>query len=213
MLLAYVALDMSAQIQERAPRAFSPETDQADFRRVVMQAQRGNAVAVEQLLRLSYPRLLRSAKESVRSDDVASDMVQEALLKVSLNLRDLRNPSAFNKWANRILMRCCLAHFRRLEKERRIALLVEAESLSMPVAQQATDETSGDSDLIEAVESLGSKSQEVVRLHYFFGLSVQEIATRVRASAGAVKVRLHRARNELRDKLAIHERAVGEQPN
>jgi RNA polymerase sigma-70 factor (ECF subfamily) len=168
---------------------------------LVVQAQRGDAYAVERLLHISYPKLLRLARSLVRSDDVARDVVQETMLALSMNIADLRNPGAFNTWAGQILRRFCFSHFRRRRREHHVTH-VDASAIVALVDDADTSDTVVRDELLEAVESLGGKSREVVSLHYFLGLSIQEIADTVDASAGAVKVRLHRARIELRGRLA-----------
>jgi bifunctional DNase/RNase len=56
-----------------------------------------------------------------------------------------------------------------------------------------------------AIESLPGGQRDVVLMHYVDGLSCQEIAALLGRSTGAVRVRLHRARRELRETLgAVH---------
>ena len=180
--------------------------------RLVRQAQQGSASAAEQLLGISYPRLLRSARRLVRSDESAKDVVQEALLKISQNLAGLRNPDAYDAWSKQILKRCCIAHFRREARFREVNADVEGVPSDAASSDPSAAEASRRADLIEAVASLGSGSREVVRMHYFFGFSVKEIAAAVHASVGAVKVRLYRARIELRAALAVPDGAIARRP-
>jgi RNA polymerase sigma-70 factor (ECF subfamily) len=167
---------------------------------LVIRAQQGSAVALEQLLRIWYPRLLGSAKRMLRNDDAAKDVVQEALLKLAQNLASLRNPGAFGAWAGQILRRRCLAHLKQ-QKRHPCAGEVDCHTMAAPDADPETLAIRDDNALAEAVDSLGTTSREVVRMHYFFGLSLREIAGRARISEGAVKLRLHRARNQLRQRL------------
>ena len=53
----------------------------------------------------------------------------------------------------------------------------------------------------DAIRSLPDKYAGVVVLHYLEGLGVNAIAERMGMPAGTVKIRLHRARNLLREKL------------
>jgi RNA polymerase sigma-70 factor (ECF subfamily) len=109
------------------------------------------------------------------------------------------------------LNRCCISYFR---QEKRLRLFEGgAENLYETACAPVSDEPDFcvRSDLQAAIDSLGRNSREVVRLHYFFGLSVREIAERVRVSVGAVKVRLHRARNELKDQLIVQHGDFGVQ--
>jgi RNA polymerase sigma-70 factor (ECF subfamily) len=169
---------------------------------LVTQAQRGDASAVEQLLRTCYPKLLRLARCLVRSDDIAKDIVQETMLALSLNISGLKNPRAFSIWADQILRRRCFSHFRRRRRERHISSDVEASAAVALVADPDETDPVATAELLEAVDSLGGKNRQVVNLHYFLGMSVREIATAVDTTDGAVKLRLHRARSELRSRLA-----------
>lgn len=165
-------------------------------------ARRGCAPSLEQLLQILYPQFLRLARYWVKSDDAAKDIVQETLIRVSQNLSTLRNPDAFGQWSHAILKRCCISHFRQQKRLRLLETEVEIlyEIADVPTADEP--ELCSQSEMSAAIDSLGHNSQEVVRMHYFFGMSVKEIAACVRVSAGAVRVRLHRARNELKCRLA-----------
>ena len=169
---------------------------------LVTRAQRGDASAVERLLQISYPRLLRVARCLVRSDDVARDVVQDTMLSVSMNIAGLKNPRAYDIWSSQIVRRCCFSHFRRRRRERQVTSDVETSAAVALVADPDTSDPVARAELIEAVESLGGKNREVISLHYFLGLSLEEIAAEVDASVGAIKLRLHRARTELRSRLA-----------
>ena len=168
---------------------------------LVMRAQRGDDFAVERLLQVSYPKLLRLARSIVRSDDAARDIVQETMLALSMHIAGLKSPGAYDAWAGQILRRCCFSHFRRRRRERHVTSDVEAFAAVELEADPDEPDPVASARLLAAVEMLGGKSREVVSLHYFRGLSVNEIATAVDASVGAVKVRLHRARIELRTRL------------
>lgn len=55
--------------------------------------------------------------------------------------------------------------------------------------------------LYEAIDDLGAKDSSIIRLHYFAGLSLQEVAKAAGLSLNAVKKRLERARKALKEKL------------
>ena len=55
--------------------------------------------------------------------------------------------------------------------------------------------------LYEAIDELGKKERSIIRLHYFAGLSLQEIARATGLSLNATKKRLERARKALKEKL------------
>jgi len=89
---------------------------------------------------------------------------------------------------------------KRWRDEHRWEPLDEEESLSMPPLEITRDETA---DLVgAAVRSLPPLQREVVILAEYDELSLEEIARAVDADVGAVKSRLHRARQNLRRMLA-----------
>lgn len=55
--------------------------------------------------------------------------------------------------------------------------------------------------LYEAIDELGAKDSSIIRLHYFAGLSLQEVAKAAGLSLNATKKRLERARQALKEKL------------
>ena len=160
---------------------------------LVLHAQSGSGEALEQLLKLWYPKLLRYAAGQTRGRDAAKDVVQETLLAAARLIRRLEDPAAFPKWLYRILQRRIADHLRTELRRRRQAAAGDADS-------SATEPGPG-TPLDDALESLAAESYQVVHLHYFIGLSVKEIAAVIEVPEGTVKSRLHSARAQLRNLL------------
>jgi RNA polymerase sigma-70 factor (ECF subfamily) len=160
---------------------------------LVLQAQSGSAEALEQLLKLWYPRLLRYLGGRARSRDAAKDVVQETLLSAARLIRRLEDPAAFPKWLYRILERR-LVDYLRAEVRRRRRDSIAADGYS--------DRAEGPGTALgDALASLAAESHQVVHLHYLVGLSVKEIASLIELPQGTVKSRLHSARRQLRNLL------------
>ena len=124
----------------------------------------------------------------------AEDLVQEALLRAYLGLSQLRDPARFGAWLTGIAVNLAKMRLRGRERERRL------------VAEPAADDGLEERELLElvrdAVELLPAGQRDVVLMHYIDGLSCEEIAALLDSSPGAVRVRLHRARGQLREQLA-----------
>jgi uncharacterized protein len=124
----------------------------------------------------------------------ADDVVQEALLRAYLSLSQLRDPSRFTAWL------CAIAvNLARMRLRGRI--------LETPLpADIAADDHSDEQDLLlrvrEAIGVLPPAQREAVLLHYIDGLACDEVAQLLGSSPGAIRVRLHRARQQLREQLA-----------
>lgn len=130
-------------------------------------------------------------------DGEAEDVVQDAVLRAYLSLSTLRELERFAAWLTGIAVNVAKMRLRRRALERRAVALG-------PAPPEPPDER----ELLElvrgAVELLPPGQREVVLLHYVDDLSCDEIARLVDSSPGAVRVRLHRARAQLRRELAPH---------
>lgn len=161
---------------------------------LILAAQTGDSAAIERLLTLCQADARRYAYRHCAASDV-DDAVQESLLVVSRKVQGLKAAAAFSSWLFIVIRREC----RRLER-----LLLRHESIDdAEVEQQLAKRTDDDLriDLARALESLPAHYLEVVLLRDFEELSISEIAERLNEPNGAIKSRLHRARELVREYL------------
>ena len=136
---------------------------------------------------------------------IAQDITQETFLKAHQKLGALKDPQRFAGWLNAIAKRCCLAWFRekRLDSE-----LTENINIVMrhddPYSGYLAREQAKDAsqELHEIIKKWLAKLQEsdriVVTLHYFDGMSCEDIAAFLDVTTNTIKSRLNRARNRLK---------------
>jgi RNA polymerase sigma factor (sigma-70 family) len=125
--------------------------------------------------------------------DEAEDVVQEAVLRAFLALSQLRERERFESWLCGIALNIAKTRLRRAATERRLLATLGA------VAERPETDPLG--YVLEAVELLPPGQREAVLLHYIDGLSCEEVAAALGSTPAAVRVRLHRARAELRRQL------------
>src|SRR6201981_388845 len=87
-----------------------PELDE---RSLVIEAQAGNRLAFEELVRRFDRDVLRLALNLMKRPEDARDVYQEAFLKVYRNLHRFRFECNFYTWLYRIVTNVCLDHLRR----------------------------------------------------------------------------------------------------
>src|SRR6516165_5850330 len=87
-----------------------PELDE---RALVVEAQAGNRVAFEELVRRYDRDVLRLALNLMKRPEDARDVYQESFLKVYRNLHRFRFECSFYTWLYRIVTNVCLDHLRR----------------------------------------------------------------------------------------------------
>jgi len=126
---------------------------------------------------------------------MAEDATQEALWTLYRRLPALRSVAAFPLWIVRIVARICF----RLASPlwRRIETLQDEDAGVVP-----PEDIELRLDLERAIDALPETNREAILLFYVCELSVAETAGRLGISREAVKVRLHRGRALLRDRLA-----------
>ena len=80
---------------------------------LIRAAQAGDQSAFEQLVQTYDQAVLRLAMNLVRSPEDASDIYQEAFLRVYRNLHSFRFDCSFHTWLYRIVTNLCVDHLRK----------------------------------------------------------------------------------------------------
>jgi len=126
----------------------------------------------------------------------AEDVVQETFVAV-LN-STFRGESQVRTWLVQILVRR-VAMLRRTKKRKPVERLDEQAS---PVSRtQAVAESDARLDLAAMLEHLSPEHREVIVLREVQGMSYEEMAAALNVPRGTIESRLHRARNELRERF------------
>lgn len=127
--------------------------------------------------------------------DEAEDLVQEALLRAYLSLTQLREPARFGAWLCGITINLAKMRLRRGALQARVPVEPEVSSAASEDEWELLDKVR------DALEVLSPGQRDAVLMHYIDGLSCDEIAGLLGSSPGAIRVRLHRARRQLREQL------------
>lgn len=183
-------------------------TERTD-RELVILARQGNKEAFGCLIERYQTLAGRIALRMVMVQDIAQDLVQESMLQAYLSLKDLQNDESFRSWLYGIVLNICKSYLR---DEKRRSRFTEALDDDQPEGlwnssgatkdpQEVAMERELHSLVLSAIDELPPSYHEAARLHYYESLTLHEIAAITGASPGAIKVRLHRARNHLRKKL------------
>ncbi|MEM7279114.1 MAG: sigma-70 family RNA polymerase sigma factor [Pseudomonadota bacterium] len=168
---------------------------------LVLNAQSGKAEAIEQLLRLWYPKFLRYSVQQLRDQEAAKDVVQETLLTIAKKIRRLKDPVAFPKWAYQILHRRGVDYLRKEIRRRTHETSTDQADAYSETEQLSATPLNTNQNIREAIAELDSLNQNLIQLFYLHGLTLKEIATICRIPVGTVKSRLHTARGKLKNLL------------
>ena len=163
---------------------------------LVRLAIRGSDRAFGELIRRYQDLLFRHAVGMTGRGDDAEDVVQAAFIKAHRNLAKCRNPDRFGAWLFRIGANACKDHL----KSRRVTVAVD-EMPALP-ATRGDPERNAEmgrlrSEIEAALQSLAPEQREAFLMKHVEGWSYSEMSESLRVSVPALKMRVHRAREEL----------------
>jgi RNA polymerase sigma-70 factor (ECF subfamily) len=171
---------------------------------LVKAARSGDRGAFDDLVRATYRDTYRLARRLTADEEDARDVVQEAYLRAYRGLRRFRGDAQFSTWLYRITANCASTQTRRAARHRH-AVLEDASSIiderpgSDP--ERRADLVSLRGDLEAALAELPPRLRAVVVLRDVYDLPHEAIAAELGITETAAKVRLHRARIRLRERL------------
>ncbi|HUR18971.1 MAG TPA: sigma-70 family RNA polymerase sigma factor [Acidimicrobiales bacterium] len=172
---------------------------------LVTAAKAGDQSAFEELVRVTHAAAYTLAFRMTGNEEDAKDVVQEAYLRAWKGLKRFRGDAKFNTWLYRITANCAVTHLSRRTKDRHDALGEEEREADPRAVDTDPGAHLGAGDdrriLQSALQSLSPEMRAVVVLRDIYDLPHEAIAAELGISEGAAKVRLHRARKKLRERL------------
>ena len=173
---------------------------------IVDRVRGGDRALFELLVRRYNQRLFRVARGILHRDDEAEEALQEAWVRAFEHLDQFRGEAQFATWLTRIAIREALARRRRSQRLVLVGDDHDLEAVPMTPSSAPTPEESARSTetrrlLESAIEALPEPLRVAYVLRELNDLDTAETAAALGIAEGTVKVRLHRARRELRSAL------------
>ncbi len=171
---------------------------------LVEDAKDGDHRAFEQLVRHTYADTYTLAYRLLGNEEDARDVVQETYLRAHKGLKKFRGDAQLSTWLHRITANCASSYLGRKTKHRHEPLdsedgLIDEHPSGDPVKR--ADLGVLRTQLTDALMQLPPKLRAVVVLRDIYDLPHEAIAEQLDISESAAKVRLHRARKRLRERL------------
>jgi RNA polymerase sigma-70 factor (ECF subfamily) len=193
----------------------SQALSRVDDNALIREAQRGNRVAFEDLVRHYDHAVLRLALRLTGSEHDAQDIYQEAFLKAYRNLGSFRFECSFYTWIYRIVTNLCLDHLRKRQvRKEDTAVTVNQEGSEYNLLDNVADDRAvfnPERDLMRrelgrkiglALNRLTPRERMVFELKHYQGLKLRTIGEMLSTTEETAKNTLFRATQKLRGALA-----------
>lgn len=186
----------------------------SDERAIINRVLDGDYDAFEHLVDKYQARVFRHITKMVQDRQQAQDLLQETFLNAYRGLSGFTGASSFATWLFRIATNTCLMYLRKNRPESveyddqientRGGEFVPAspEFISTPLDILLSSE--GRRKIEEAIDGLPILYRSVLVLRDVEGFSIEEVSKIMETSTAAVKSRLHRARNAVREALSSY---------
>lgn len=162
---------------------------------ILKRAAQGDKEAYAALVRLHYKTVEKFAFQcGVHNSDI-QDVTQEVFIKLYRFLHQYR-AAKFTTWLYKITVNTARDYYRKEQREK-----FKGEKLQQQTEQQYMLVDKEDIELHEAILELDEKYRIPIVLYYFHDLKYEEIAEVLAVSLSTVKVRLLRAKEQLKQKL------------
>jgi RNA polymerase sigma-70 factor (ECF subfamily) len=192
-----------------------PPTPETTDLELVQRAQAGELDAFEALTTRYEQRIFSLALRMLRQEQDAEDVTQQTFLSALENLRGFRGEASFATWLFRIATHAALKVIRKRKGLELVSLEAATEAAdgadTVPHPEYIADWRQSPEQLVEknevrrlldeALARLDEKHRLVFLLRDVEGLSIKETADALDLSEANTKVRLLRARLQLREQL------------
>jgi len=168
-------------------------------------SQNGDSKAYAQLLTGILPVITNFTKKRVFDASMVDDVVQNALLGIHTARGSYDPNQPFTPWMYAVT-RYKILDYIRTQKRYSDKISLNTDSLETFFALGANTQERSDlqKDLIQAMNTLPKKQQQIITLMKLQGFTAAEVALKLGMSLSAVKVAAHRAYKTLQIDLKEH---------
>jgi RNA polymerase sigma-70 factor (ECF subfamily) len=194
-----------------APETAAPATDRLDEMACLEAMQRGDARCLGPFFEAWADRLYGLALRLLRDPAAAEDVVQESFLKLMANAEKLEGRARLATWLYRVVYNACIDRLR--EQKRLVPVPAEdGDEAAVPMPSVLVDFSLSPEEMLrdaqtrdaleEAIAGLPPTLRAAFLLRDVEGLTTAEAAEALSVTETNLKVRLHRARLALRERLS-----------
>ncbi len=168
----------------------------------------GNQQAYAQIVQRHQTFVFSLVLRYIKSREDAEEVAQDVFVKAYKALADFKGASKFSTWLYTIVTTTCISFLRKKRLEthsldnEKVFEIIENKDSGMTANQ--VEQKSRIAMVNNAISLLNSDDAGIVTLFYKGEQTLDEIAKILGIEANTVKVRLHRARTRLKEKMQMH---------
>jgi len=188
--------------------ALIPLSDEEVVERVLA----GETALYEVVMRRHNQRVYRTIRAILKDESEVEEVMQQTYVAAYCNLKQFAGDAKFSTWLTRIAINEALGRQRR---EARFTPIEDIPQLrSEPMGDPSPEENTSRRELAgileHAIDALPESYRSVIMLREVEGMTTSEAAEVLGVSDDALKMRLHRAKELLRDSVnqRVHSHAV-----
>ena len=175
---------------------------------IISRVLKGEQNAYAELVNRYQAYVFTLVLRMIKSREDAEEVAQDVFIKAYRSLADFRGESKFSTWLYTIANTTSITFLRKkkldvhsLDNEKVFEM---ADSKDSGFRANLVEQKSRVNMVNEAIAMLSPDDAEIITLFYKAEQSLDEIATIMGMETNAIKVRLHRARTRLKEKMEKH---------
>jgi RNA polymerase sigma-70 factor (ECF subfamily) len=170
---------------------------------LVDRCRNGDQSAWNELVEATHREVYTLCLRILRDPDDAAEATQDAYLKAWRGLKGFRGDALFSTWMYRVATNAALSKARGRKRRRSHEIEAEDETLErLPMSGSTEDAADTRLDLRaveQALALLPDHYRSALVMKDIYGFSMEEIASQLKISETAAKVRVHRARKKVKE--------------
>lgn len=171
---------------------------------IVADVLAGNQEAYSRLVNRNAPLVFHVVRKFVKDEDEVEELAQQIFVKTYERLNTFDGRSKFSSWLYVISMNHCRDYAKNVRRKNKNLSEMQNQELQNSLGHTESPDyeiEKKETNLIlsEALVSITPEYAEAFLMKYRDGLSYKEMSEQLSANSNALKQRVHRARNELRE--------------
>lgn len=175
---------------------------------IISTVLKGDKQAYAELVKRYQSFVFTICLRYVNSREDAEEIAQDIFVKAYRCLADFRGDAKFSTWLYTIVNTTCITFLRKKKLDMRSLddekVFAVADNIDGGMRANQVEQKSRIAMVNQAIQLLGADDARVITLFYKGEQSLEEIGTILGMETNTVKVKLHRARVRLKEKMEKH---------